>query len=662
MSAVVGVLAPGGAWATALNPQALVLAAADSRESGESGQQGSPGPSSDTTPASLGSEASGGAQATHWARAPIKYWGYMGLRYIENKASDTTGVTGLMEEAQINGSTYIWQPWFAVANADLGLSSSASKSYQSSSKAVSVTGDASALVFPMSRFPLQAYIDVADSRTNQELVGTSAFVSTTVGANQSYTPANSNARYNGGFTYNSMSGNEFGKDSQFSFNGSMDAAYDNHRYGVTGTDLSDRRSGDSGQSNIFNLIARDKFEPSTTLTVDTLGSVNRSAFDVSGVQTIGSFMQTSSAVNWRPAEDSPLLVSSSVHASVAQASSFTSQLSTTNRALGAGGGVGVSYQLGKNIRLNASGGVNLGETSGTHTTNENGGGGIAYQGDPIRLGNFIYLWGVSSNGAASVSKTTSTTTAAIAPLGQGVSWRLNESANHSLVRAINFGDDGSKAIPSIATFRLSESIASSQGTGIVIRSLQNVAALSWTRASDTLQVFSSVSASDAITSIGSFDMFNAQASVSGSLSRYSDLTGSVTLQASRQTQKLNLLAPIDTAGVALTSGVSPADTEKATISSRNSGVGIDLTYTNRRAFGVPRLSFSSILTADTMTTESRAYTLGAPVVPVTASWENRFNYKIGALSAELYARVIEAGGKRDAMIFFSVRRQFQGRM
>jgi len=669
---------------------APLLASADTPGGAVVGQD-----AAETPVATQGSGPQGepGKETTHWARVRIPFSGYIGSKLLDNKSTATPGTMSTTEEVQLSGSTYIWQRWFAEAEGTVGFNSISSKTDQDSSKGLNVTGGGAISFFPVSRFPLQAFFSVADSRTNQELIGTSAYRSTTVGATQSYTPVHGQTRYGGGFTVNSLDGNSFGKDTQASFNGSMNTLFDDHVVAVNGNDVTDAHNAGSAHSNIFNLNARDLFHPAdSTLTVESLGSINRSAFDITGTKATEDFIQATSVANWRPMEDSPLLLNGSAQVSRAESLSVTSQATNTSTALSAAGSLGASYQWSKNMRF--SGSVSVSVNRGAYTVNGNSAGGISYNADPIRLGEYTYMWGLAGGLGTGISGSSQSQAGGGVQTRQDSKLTLKESANQSISRNFMLGDGAPSAIPSVLTMRLSESVTMTQAqaqtqtqtqTGSQnTDSLQHMASLSWSRNSEALQLFASVSGSDGRTQMGSIDLINAQLSVSGTLGRYSTVDGGLTAQASSQTSRSGLLATSTSDTVVTGAGNvingpglscvntgtnttvvcntgTPLDLAGTSQATKYGSLGANLSYSNSRAFGVPRLMFTSTFYADTTSTSSRfTGTVGAPVQPVKVSWENHFDYKIGALALELFGRVAKVGGKTNELIFLSVRRQFRG--
>ena len=84
-----------------------------------------------------------------------------------------------------------------------------------------------------------------------------------------------------------------------------------------------------------------------------------------------------------------------------------------------------------------------------------------------------------------------------------------------------------------------------------------------------------------------------------------------------------------------------------------------LTYENQRAFDVPRLRYTVLLSLESQPLERRMDgNVDAPRERVTASFENRLDYAIGRLETRLTARLVRFDGRGVATLFAHVQRRY----
>jgi hypothetical protein len=182
----------------------------------------------------------------------------------------------------------------------------------------------------------------------------------------------------------------------------------------------------------------------------------------------------------------------------------------------------------------------------------------------------------------------------------------------------------------------------------VARALAHSASLFWQGTGEgNSQSYVGLSASDSRTwaqESGRFQLINAQVTRRTQLSRHSSWSGALTWQASR-------------------SDTTQLDAFTGTLREASPGwqrfYSGTLGYENQRAFEVPRLRFTTLLSVNSQQFESRlAGDIDAPIERISESLESRFDYSIGRLEARLSARLARVDGRKVAALFARVQRRY----
>ncbi len=172
-------------------------------------------------------------------------------------------------------------------------------------------------------------------------------------------------------------------------------------------------------------------------------------------------------------------------------------------------------------------------------------------------------------------------------------------------------------------------------------SLSHNASASWrlSRGAAT-SAYVSLNGSDSVTRgqfENHFQMINIQASGQAQFGRNSSATANLTLQGVRQ---------------------ATANAPRTGMSFNTSG---NLGYFQQRVFDVPRLRYSALYSANESQFKSRLQgDIEAPRERVNQSFEQRLDYSIGRVGLRLQMRFAQVEGRRDALIFFSMMREFGG--
>lgn len=576
---------------------------------------------------------------------PIRFWGDFGYEMrrdtIDAKESMLQSYT-----TRLNASTFIWRPWFAQASGGLGFTTSTATGAADSRGASNfVTGNAALNLLPYSRFPFEAHLDRSDSRLSSGLGAvTSVYRTTRFGLSQRYRPPAGGTQYMASYDRNLWESADFGQDRQDTAHFDMTRRFANQTFQISGDTRRNERPLTQESAVLNSAVARHSYAPSPSLSVESLASMTKTNYRLVQGESDFSNLQLSSFAFWRPT-GKPLTVTAGARLfGFSSANSFNSGAAApASRQSGANVNLGGVYEFSRNIRLNASGNVNMTENNGVQTLASNQSAGVSYQADAIALGAFRYTKYASG-----------TLTNRNDPRDSGQHFAVQ--AGHGLNRNLAFGGGslGLNINQSVSTDFDTHAAAAAGMTAPAVVRLSHSGSLTWSLGEGMKTTFVRISASDSRALNGARDTFqllNLQASRNESFSRNASLSGNMTIQMSRQ--KTHFIPFYFTAATPATP-YAPADTS-STIATTTVTSSVDVSYRHQRAFGVRRLRYVS---------ELRIYgdaplpVLASPQEQESRSWENRLDYSIGRLQLRLRARISEVNAKRNSLLMFTLNRQF----
>jgi hypothetical protein len=156
---------------------------------------------------------------------PVRWGGSLGTEYRLQQASGQARAPSRVDFANLRAQTYLWQPWFAQLRGGLGIVHGEAGG-TATSRANSITGDLGASLFPMSRFPFDAYASLSDSRASGDLVS-SDYRTLRYGLRQAYRTAEGDTHYTARYdrsVLDSQSSQSFGRDTLDVLEATMTAA------------------------------------------------------------------------------------------------------------------------------------------------------------------------------------------------------------------------------------------------------------------------------------------------------------------------------------------------------------------------------------------------------------------------------------------------------
>lgn len=539
-------------------------------------------------------------------------------------------------------ATYIWEPWFAQLNGELGLNvvrrtsdttdASATGDFgfannsTLTSKNLVTTGALQLDILQRSRFPFQAHYRKSDNRISGSLSSLSDYASRSFGFTQGFGSDVGVGSFGWERNEQTMTGSS--ETSQDSMRLSLSKSLSQTQsLQINALRTDNRHAATSERAVQTSLNAQHRFTPGHEFHLDTLANASRSAYKLRHGQTTGDIVQLSSFGTWRP-EEGPLTMTGgarllALENSTNSYASDTSDLSMRNHS--ANINVGASYEVTEALRATAAMNLNATGGSGGSTNSTSESVGLTYQPPSKELGDYRYNWSAATNAMHATGD-------------DGQRSGLTLQIAHSLSRSIQLSRSSNIIMSA------NQSLASTMRSGDKPDQwLTHTGSVSWNTSFKDGMAFASINASDSRSlgeEQGMFQLINFQLSSNLSTGRYSSLTGNLTIQSIRQEMQSYFSA-----------GRSQSAMETGFVTTSSGSIN----YQHQRAFGVPRLRFRSELR---LNSEALLPVLGGPQDSETASWTNHLDYTIGLLQLRADARIANVAGRRNSSIMFSATRTF----
>ena len=596
-----------------------------------------------------------------WSLPPIKIGGSLQYRLRrEDFDGGQNSQNRLSATVRARTATYIWQPWFAGISGNVAFTSSTDSASSSNSlidnqlnrassnRSVQVTGGLELSVLPFSKFPFAAYFQQNDTRMSSDLAIANSQAVRRFGFIQRYIRPEGDANLS--WERNTYNTNESSRDEQDSLQLRMTHRIDRLSMALN-TDHNTNSRGESITQT--NLSLNDNYQPDPTLSVQSNANLSNGIYSLVQGGTTTRVLQLGSTAFWRPAEK-PFTVNGGVRLfalGVDGSGQGNPGDSFQVRAQNLNINAGISYTLNRFTSLNADGNVNISESDNDKSTTTSQTAGIFYQPDSIEVGNFRYNWGTS----ASASNQTG---------AEETQQQLSLQFSHSLGRSMALNERSSISVDVSQSLSASTSTDDRAGiAGAGTKRVTHIGSVSLNTSGESTSSLLRLSLSDSRALDGDRDFFqlvNFQASSNMPTGSYSSWSGSLTIQAVRQSNSRN----------AGTSALSDPQNQNEGFVTTSSGA---ITYQNQRMFGIRQLRFTSDLRLN-----------GESVLPVfsnsqdqeDAAWENQFSYFIGRTQLRLNlmlaktstpkttidpvtkVEAVETVKKTNKSIMFTVQRDF----
>lgn len=584
-----------------------------------------------------------------WHLAPIR-WGGTSTSML-NTFKDSSGLStrNITEMLNLRTASHIYQPWFAQVSGNLGLLTGTTRRKLPDNIAVasndvrttSLNYGGALNLFPLSRFPLQAYLDHGDSRASGGTLGTQ-YTSTRLGMRQSYRPLLGSESY--AFSYDRSA---VSADSRRSV---VDALQGNYSLSLAdhsisaNTRFSHNTGGINGEaSRLFSAAGSHLWRVEEGLSVATTANVSDQQIRYLSSGLLASndnrLMQANSTFTWVPDEDLPLTIIGGGNLLSMQTTTDTGRTQLSNL----GAFAGLTYRFSSRFTGTGNFQILQSNSGSAKYLLASGNGSLSYSGVPLTFGNFTYNWNTGTN----VIFQSITGGAA----NQGVAGQLG----HALNRAVTFSP------ANVLTLNLSQNLALSTNsqTG-ASNTLSHSGGISW-RLGYGERITSAFSAmlSDNLATgqyAGHYRTFSLNGNGLVQLSRRASITSNANLSWSQQRQQArrpdDQLVP-NTALPQLGSRVFDNNQSQWTGSA-------SIAYNHLNPFSVTNLSYNASVIYSSSQVNQRIIN-GDPNAmswQVSRALQQRLLYRIGRINVQALGTVATVNGKKNASIFFQVSRDF----
>ena len=559
-----------------------------------------------------------------FAFPPVRYYGQLGFESRlftgDFGAGETRTTRDQLLNLEVNAATFLWQPWFALLDGTLGLRFGITDSdgAQADTSSELISGKARLRLFPVGRFPFEAFYERSDSLVDVEDGVERDFLRTRYGLLQRYTTL-AGTYYLLRLQHTDVQQTD-SEDMTDLVEFRVRRSFKQHELEFFSflTDI-ERVDTDERFSSDAYILRHRFFSQQRTLNVDNLISYNDNRSATRSVESTRTQTQLNSFLTWRPKTERRLLVTGNTR--VFESSTEAGGESSDGRS--AVFSVGANYQLTDRLNLSANVGANLFEAAEERKQNIFQTVAATYSSRTLPLGDFDYNW----FGTASANNSTG---------DDNNTHGYGSSIGHNLSRGFALGNTQLNASVSQAVSYFQQSGDPSQ------LAADHGLSLNWSQQKENISTFTQLTFDDSRT-FGEeeevFQLINLQFSRNQRLDNYSGLSGNVSIQAARQT-------------------VDDTDTQSTDSGDWETNASINLSYNHQRLFGVPRLRFTSDLNyaSDAL--------LGLSERPDEfrqgddLSWNNRLDYLIGRLEFRFQARLNQVDDRFRQLYIFNVTRHF----
>lgn len=598
--------------------------------SAEPDSQGT-GASSQTTSPTDGPKRSSGYRLAPIATA---FGGDIGYDIQQRNSNKTSPLVRQRLVLNLKGRarTYIVKPWIATVSGYVNLTSSKSKTGDSTNASNGVTGSTSLYVVPYSTYPFDASYSKSNSYSGAGF-GSLGSTTTRFEMNQRITPRKSFERYQLGYYQSTTetSGPALYRQNGLTLN-FLTSRYSNQvmTVGASRTRNHAVNNGTRGQLDFVNFSHR--YQPSSEFSISDEASYNGAYYEVPGESIGYRNREANSTASYQP-NDKPYSLIGAARTNF----SDNSNTGSSSRSKSANANLSGNYRLSTYVRLSASGNVNVSERDSVRTQSitTTQSASLNYPLATFDVDKYHY----SSQISASVYNRTSSTERAgyAGSRSSGSTQSASISPSHSLSHSSRLG-------AGTLSVGLNQSLSASESTTSQARaSLNHSATASWNKNQSGTHSSARISGSDRRSlnnTQDSFQFFSVSASVSEEINRNSSLSADISAQASRQ----------------LSSGTSSTTADPNTSSTYNNS-SASIHYTHARAFNLRNMKFDSNFRANSRSALPVFSGTETEQGPIT--WDNTLSYSVGRLISEFSVSLSKEGdGTSQSLIWFSLKRYF----
>ncbi|WP_275097260.1 hypothetical protein [Sedimenticola hydrogenitrophicus] len=515
--------------------------------------------------------------------------------------------------AEITANSYIWRPWLANWNGRLAVSRASSESDDLEQTGSVFSGMGQLNLFPRSRFPLQAYADVTDSRIDSSglSIESSGSRNTRLGLFQSYRPVAGNQRYTARVERNVQEQLSDGQSSTRDYmQADMITRGKQHDFTANMLWLDFQQANPDSQQSSLLLSGTHRYHPQEQLSIDSNASFSLTdQQSASSAASTNTEFQANSHLVWRDL-NRPLTARARANLQLRQDGTGSAASESQEASLSGG----VEYRFTDALRLNADAGATVRNSDNAVSSFQTA--SLSYTPDARQLLGFTYNW--SASGAVRNEFQTDGSG------GQGVSSALSHQIGRSL--ALGFAD---WMLSINASQGVTGDLRSPEGS---LMTLTHAGSAGLTRAGAGNSSSLRLSATDSLIR-GETDthiqLLNLGGGHNQSLSRNSGWSADFNIGTSSVTSSGEL--------------------------SQNSFSSANASYFHRRFLDYRNLRFQSNLELRSESEQLFNFFMDANRL----HWRNEFNYSVGRLDLRLTTNVHQrADGEQDKSIFLSTSRSF----
>lgn len=538
--------------------------------------------------------------------------------------------------ATVQAASYIYQPWLAIVNGQLGLTTSRAQGGEHGG----VDRDqfvSSALrlgVFPRSRFPFEMRYEVSDSRIDPALGGGQDYRSRTFGVLQRYRPAAGEFNLSASYERRAQDGAEIGEDTQEALLVDFSSRWRRQEFNASLSRALNRRRASHEESDVRAAVLRHRATEGEALSIEN--SLNFSETDdrLLAGRSDQRVTQWSSVAMWRPPKR-PYNVTASIRGFRFAGTDFDNIESLS-------AAVAANYDVTPQLRAFASASTQRTDRNEGNSGSASAGG--SYQGDMRSWRRWSHTWYAGSSASRSRQAGRVDDTLA-GQLGQSVS-RLWGPVNGSTL-SVSMSQNASAS-------RMRDGHPGAlPGDDPNSRALAHTLGLAWNHVDAGGNAAARLTLSDAHQFDGDrsrLQLVNLQISGSHEIDRRRSWNGNLTLQRLFQRARTTDILPAPVAGDPPT---TVFDFDRL-ITHSASG---ELSYRQMQVWDVPQLRFASILRLSGDAQHQRRVLVPLPERE-TGSWENRLDWRVGRLDAAATLRASRVDGRCRTALTLQVIRSF----
>ncbi len=552
---------------------------------------------------------------------PVRIWGELSSTYRVRESGDSgSRNSNLLNTGTISASSYVWRPWFALVNGSLSLSvDETDLEDQPTSTNEFTTGDAQFNLFPTSRFPFRAYI--IESRNQRDNEAFESEIETTeYGVSQRYRSVDGRHNYRAEYDnreQDDSSQNKFVSESLLLSGdnrlGEHDLETDIKLDTVDNTTTNEQAEGHA-------ITLDHSYGDSNSFSLDNLVSTSTTEKDLFDSSSEDEISQLFSFLTWHPQNRKDLRLNGSLRLSEARLSRQPVGAALNevieDETTVANINQGLLYEYSNNLLFSQSINVNSVENDGEVQTIASESLSARYLSDRsiTALGDYGWTAATTFNNLHGDIESEQS---------------LDNQFSHSLLN--NYSVLGGYQLKTDLIQSLNYEYESEQADE---KSIDHSYSVTWSKSAIANQSLIRFFISDSRSLNRDDDFFqlvNLQYTGSNRISRYSQLSGNITLQHTREKFE--------------------GRQSEQTVSNGQ------LEFRKDRVFQISGMFFLSDLQMSKHETDTDRL-IRDPDSDTVISWENSLRYRIGRLETELDIDFVKVGDKYDRLFRFQLTRSF----